>query len=132
MQVLEDFESARSVDEAMILDPHSMSGVHNHQMVDITTSPIRFIALHITRLPSRTLFISLGSLYTAHGASVNEPVMSESQEPLQIVEKCARLGVLSILAPRPLAIAAEYPLQHQTDTTICSIVHKYVRRRDQS
>ena len=106
--------------------------IHSHQIVDITTSLLMFLALHIIRLSSRTLFISLGSLYTAHGASVNEPVMSESQEPLRIVEKCSQLGVLSILAPRPLAIAAEYLLQHQTDTTICSIIHKCVSRRDQS
>jgi hypothetical protein len=114
-----------------ITDP-SQSIQHHHQILDITTSPLMFLALQTPRISRRTLFDSLGPLYTAYGASVNGPVMSESQEPLRIMEKFALLGVLSTLAPRPLANAAEYLLQHQMDTAICSIIHKYISRRDQS
>jgi hypothetical protein len=58
--------------------------------------------------------------------------MSESQGQPRIEEICARLEALSTLVPRPLAIAVRYPLQHQMDTAIYSIIRNYVSRRENS
>lgn len=72
-----------------------------------------------------------GSLHTGYSTSVNELVKSELQEPPRIEEIRVQPEVLSTLAPRPLAIAVGYPLQHQTDTAIYSIIRKYISRSQQ-
>lgn len=112
---------------------HQFNSIRRHQTLEFHDFSFGLFSLGEYKIRIRRHWCYL-SLYVQRLAStsINGPVKSEPLERSRIEEICARLEALLTLAPRPLAIAAGYLLQHQMDTAIYSIIRNRVSGYQQS